>query len=163
MAVKRTKAQDVSTDNDAREIVSDEMAARYEALAARAREDRPKAWAPHKNEDDAREIVGTFVRMDYGETDYGTHGIAIIETPDGTRYGVWLLHNVLRNEFVRARPAIGDMLAIRYLGMVQGEKREYASYRVEIERNTPQTVDWDTIAGQTRMNVPRTSDDDIPF
>lgn len=143
------------------------MQERYERLAALAREDRPKAWAPHTDASEATEIVGVFVRMEYGETEYGRHGIVVLRLMDGTMRSVWLLHNVLANEFARQRPHTGDLVAIRYLGEVSGEKRKYTGYRVEVERNTPQVIDWDAVApGNTTVDktpVVDSNDDDAPF
>lgn len=128
-----------------------DTAAKYDALTKLASEDRPTVWAPHApNSTDEPTIVGEFIRMEYGTSDYGSHGIMILKTDDVTLRSVWLLHDVLRNEMMRLRPNTGDIVAIRYLGKVRGEKREYIGWRVEVDRARAQVVDWDSVGRVAR-------------
>jgi hypothetical protein len=158
--VATAKKNDTGTAPSNVTPIDDEMMTRYEALAKRAQEDRPKPWAPHmKDSTDDATIVGRFVRMDMGRTNYGPNGIVILELPDGSRRSVWLLHQVLRNEFARQRPNKGDIVAVSYLGTTEGDDFTYTNWRVEVESDQAQDIDWSKIA----VNDSRDDDDTIPY
>jgi hypothetical protein len=89
-------------------------------------------------------------------------------------WSVWLMHAVLRREFERQRPAIGEAVLVRYLGRAQpdGGGDPYEVYRVVVDRPDENTdVDWTAIAarhGDESEPAPtptpaNEADDEIPF
>lgn len=115
---------------------------------------------------------GRFVRLDQGpENEYGTPWIAVFDAVDGLyrpavnaeplplepgqRYGLWLIHSVLREQMRTARPAPGEMFAVLYKGqkIVRGtagtrNERKYYAYQVDMpERSAPAAdASWDSVA-----------------
>jgi hypothetical protein len=71
--------------------------------------------------------------VDFG---YGPHDVVVLQTLTGERKQVILLHQVLKDELDRKQPRPGDLVAIRYIGRVQGgqDASGYARYRVEVDR-----------------------------
>lgn len=117
-------------------------------------------------------LRGRFVRLDQGpEGEYGTPWIVVFDAVDGLykpavnagdlplepgqRYGLWLIHSVLREQMRAARPAPGEMFAVLYKGqkIVRGTEnatkpRQYYAYQVDMpERSAPATAtSWDAVA-----------------
>lgn len=117
----------------------------YQRLRERADADAPPAWKPTEPGD---ELFGCFVDLNAAvPTKFGPAPVVAIAQPSGDVVSVWLLHSVLRREFERARPAIGENLLIRYLGTVQpdGGGSAYESYSLVVDR-TSAPVTWDEIA-----------------
>jgi hypothetical protein len=112
----------------------------YETLTGRALSPR-STWIP--SEDNAV-LVGQLVAVEHGETDFsGPTRIAVLLTRTGEERAVWLFHHVLRNEFARLQPAIGDHVAIAYRGRRVSEKtgNEFVDYRVVVHPASVQ-IDW---------------------
>jgi hypothetical protein len=115
----------------------------------------PEAWMPEP--DDL--LIGTFTDVDEREGEYGDYPLVCMladdqssgskQTVPGTEYAVHGFHTVLRREFAKQKPAIGDHGGIAYFGKKQGRNgTEYESYRVIIdERANPAAADtspdWD--------------------
>lgn len=117
----------------------------YRRLRDRAESDTPPAWMPTEPGD---ELFGTLANVTAAApTKFGPAPVVAIAQPSGEIVSVWLLHSVLRREFERAKPTIGETLLIRYLGTVQpeGDGKPYQSYALIVDRAaTP--VSWDEIA-----------------
>lgn len=118
----------------------------YKALHARVQRPRGSAWIPS---DDDPSIVGRLIDVEEGVTDYGSAKIAVLEMADGGERRVWLFHQVLKGEFIRLKPKIGDLVAISYQGRqatVDGE-REFVDYRVVVGR-TNDDPDWGALLSE---------------
>jgi hypothetical protein len=154
----------------------------WEETAARLREqadrDYPQAWIPEAEGD---ELVGVVAGVKPAvQTTYGP--VPVVEVEDGLHAGwsVWLTHTVLRREFERQRPVLGETILIRYLGRVtpDGGGPAYESYRLVVDRPDQNSdVNWTAIAdrydGAATVPPPASqpaadappphSDDDVPF
>jgi hypothetical protein len=115
----------------------------WDALLQEADQDFPEAII--LNEENPR-FVGEFVKVEKGTTSYGDRLIAIMRDPTGNTRSLWLIHTVLKNEFVRARPCAGERIAVVWKGKVKGGGGfTYDKYRVVVDR-AEETVDWETVA-----------------
>lgn len=113
----------------------------YEDLRRLTQRDFPESWVP-STEDPV--LVGTFERLESAQTAYGPASIVVLKTKDSRERGLWLFHTVLKNEFKRARPEHGELVAVRYLGRKQGSQgQSYEAYRVVVQRDG--TPDWDAL------------------
>jgi hypothetical protein len=134
----------------------------YAELIAEAKAGYPVSWIPKKDKDDV--LAGKLVKVDKGTTSFGPCKIAVLETEDGTKRSVWLLHEALISQFKSASPAIGDGVAIVYLGVVKSKTEghsDYHSYRVVSDGVSEGTVDWASDDIAPTSDTP--TDDDIPF
>lgn len=102
----------------------------------------PPSWGPRIAGD---LILGELVGLRAGATRYGPAKIAVLRRADGQERCVWLLHKVLREEFARAKPAVGNTVAIRYVGHRLGiVGQRYAAYQVFVQRD-PTEPDLDAL------------------
>ena len=110
------------------------------ATAARLRErlDRdsepfPEAWTPGPG----GELLGEFEGYRSGTTRLNeTHQIAIIRDDAGELFAVWLFHKVLRAEFEKANPQLGETLLIRRLSdRENADGQSYYVFRVAVDRD----------------------------
>ena len=62
-------------------------------------------------------VAGTLVRFSKGVSAYGEKVIAVIEDPDGNEHSLWLFGHVLLSKFAELRPAVGEAIEVRYLGL----------------------------------------------
>lgn len=74
-------------------------------------------------------LVGTLLRFDTIVTSQGEGTIAVIEdADDGTLWGVALFRSVLRKRFETLNPKPGDVLGIKYIGLVQPQSKDARPY-----------------------------------
>jgi hypothetical protein len=105
-----------------------------EDLAAALDKELPTTWRPDEHGDVGATLTGTLRGWDRGTTQkYGEKDIAIIEDFDGEVWSLWLLSQVLIDEFARSRPAIGEAVAVRYEGKVDGANNTYQKWKVVAE------------------------------
>lgn len=99
-------------------------------------------WRP--SPDDV--VEGTVVEVDERTGEYGSYPVVVLEVGDGAEVAVHGFHCVLKNELAKLRPAVGDRLAVKYLGKPDG--KSYELYKVVIERktSTEPEPDWDSHA-----------------
>jgi len=115
---------------------------RFDDLERQAAQEFPRSWVPSESDPS---IVGEFRRLEQGTTAYGPARIVVIRTKDGAERSIWLFHAVLKNEFSRVRPKVGELVAIRYLGKKQGAAgQSYEAYRVIAQRDEG-APDWDAL------------------
>ena len=115
--------------------------------------------------DDNPSIIGRFVRVDSGPSDYGPVPIFVIEGKDGKEYGLWGFHAVLRSQFATKKPKPGELVGIRYLGEKMGQRgTSYKNYRVEAwAQDGNQEVDWSLIDPSGSMpDQPWAEPSDVP-
>src|SRR5215471_6912954 len=158
---------------DSMDEQNDNMRDRLRAAADRG---YPQAWIPEEPGDEIAGVV-TSVRP-AAPTAYGSVPVVELEELGGpTPWSVWLVHAVLRREFVRQSPQPGEAILIRYLGKVQpeGGGAAYESYKLVVDRPTEgNEVDWtrlaarydpDLLAGEPsdRRELPPLEDEDVPF
>lgn len=134
----------------------------------------PPSWQPEPGET----IKGVFLRLEQGNTQFGPAPIVIVAVePDGEERSVWVFYESLKTQLLRAAPAAGERVAIRYDGQQQvknptaGRRSTFHAYRVAVDRPKQQTgpVDWqaslgvpERVAAQVAA-APEPDVDDIPF
>lgn len=93
----------------------------------------PESWRPEEGE----KIIGTVVEYGVGPTDYGERDTVVVRLADGTEKTVWLLHDVLINQFKREKPQPGERIAVKYVGQKTNptSQRRYKDYRLMVERS----------------------------
>lgn len=98
----------------------------------------PPAWEPVEDEI----LVGIVESYTEGSTPYGPCYVCIIQVEERRRDGafdreprlaVWLGKTVLKNEFQRQRPQVGDRVGIRYLGK---HPKGYRNFSMMVEHLT---------------------------
>lgn len=150
---------------------------RVARLRDQASKDYPRAWS----REEEPEVVGFFVRLEEGKTAFGPAKIVILaDAATGEERSVWLLHHVLRGEFAKLRPAVGELVLVRYLGKrtPDGGGQDYEAFRVLVDRE-PSPAAWNELAAEAAGEAgaqapqaaplgaatvePSSSQDDIPF
>jgi hypothetical protein len=133
----------------------DDFARRAAALEERVSAPHPTSWQP-KNPEHPQLIVGVMESREPGpDFGYGPHDVVVLCTPTGERWGVFLMHTVLRDEFDRLQPQPGDLIAVRYEGRVAGGQgaNGYEKFRLVVDR----------AAATSTPLVEAPGDDSIPF
>jgi hypothetical protein len=134
-----TKASE-ATCNMTNMLGSETLARRAVALAERAAGPRPESWRPDKPElAHPNPLAGVLLRVvDGPDRGYGPTKIAELRDVDGRDWAVWLLGQILRQEFLErgSAPAPGELVAVRYEGRIQpeGNGAPYNGYRVVVDR-----------------------------
>lgn len=97
--------------------------------------ERPDSWIPSEQGGEGATLVGFLVGWSRGVTQkYGEKDIALIRDEQGKTWGVWLLSQVLCDEFYRAHPEIGERVAVRFVGTAESQHgNEYQIWRVAVE------------------------------
>jgi len=126
-------------------MTADEVA---ERLREQADRDYPQAWIPEEPGD---EIAGTVtaIRPSVHTAYEPVPVVEIVELGGATPWSIWLTHTVLRREFLRQRPLVGENILVRYLGrqQSQGGGPGYAAYKVVVDRfDQGNDVDWAGLA-----------------
>jgi hypothetical protein len=112
--------------------------------AAKAKLDQPRAETL-KFTTAGDEIVGTVVRLDVADTEYGPQRIVVVDPGDGNLRSIWLLHDALRSQMAKLKPQPGDVVAVRYLGRQKSASgRSYHAYTVTTDKDRPQ-FSWDGV------------------
>ena len=82
-------------------------------------------------------FLGTIVGYSSAETAFGPCVIAYVEEEkSGELQSLWLLHRVLRNEFAKQKPRIGDTVGLKYHGTQSpksGDGQDYHSWSLLVE------------------------------
>jgi hypothetical protein len=137
----------------------------FTRLREAAEQEHPPAWIPTEA-DQPQELLGVFVGINYSaHTAYGNVPVITLRGPNGGLRSVWLHHQVLRNAFMRERPAIGEMVYIKYLGKVEpkGGGTRYADYKLVVDRPVENTsVDWARLEAQYGADGERGGDTEEP-
>lgn len=98
-------------------------------------------WRPEVGD----EVIGTVVDVTTGENEYGKYPIITLKRDDGSLVAVHGFHTVLRNQFKRARPRVGEQVGVRYIQSDTDNEKGYHNYSVRVKRNEGGTLDWDAI------------------
>ena len=116
--------------------MSGDLEQRAAELAERATGPAPESWRPDKPElEHPNPIIGVLLRIvDGPDRGYGPTKIAELRDVDGRDWAVWLLGQVLQEEFERQQPAPGELVAVYFDGRRQGRDAEYRSYRLVVDR-----------------------------
>jgi hypothetical protein len=71
--------------------------------------------------------------------------VVIVEA-DGKARSFWGFHTVARSQLAALKPQVGDYIAIRYLGTVNGGSgQSYVNYKIIVDRDDGGTYDWSKV------------------
>jgi hypothetical protein len=142
-----------------------------ERLHEQADRECGQAWIPQAEGDELAGVIAAIRPVVH--TTYGA--VPVVELEElgvHATWSVWLVHTVLRREFVRQQPKVGETVLIRYLGKVTPESggAAYEAYRLVVDRpDEGNDVNWAAIAERfdpdlARQPDPPASDDEgVPF
>jgi hypothetical protein len=124
------------------------------------------AWRPQAGDTLTGEVVGIGERVGYDDEVYP---IITVRTDDG-ELAFHAFHTVARNELAKARPAIGEVIGVKYAGQKPGARGSYHAYRVVVDR-PQQAFNWSRYGvdeDAAEPDVPSDfaaapDNDDIPF
>ena len=98
-------------------------------------ERREKEWAETwKPQEPGDMLVGTLEGYDQATTDFGTYRVAHIRDEEGVLRGLWLMHNVLQDEWEEAAPEVGERVGVQYHGKRSGENYDYHMWAAKVDR-----------------------------
>jgi hypothetical protein len=110
-------------------------------IADRVDREYAAPWRPEAGD----KLVGLVTELSQREGAYGTYPIVTVRGADGRELAFHAFHQVAQNELARAKPAIGERVAVKYLGMKDGAGGGYHAYRVAVDRVEP-ALNWDAYA-----------------
>jgi hypothetical protein len=122
-----------------------------------------EAWKPSPGE----KLIGVVVDVDSRTTEYGTYVVLTLRQENGDERAVHAFHTVLKREFAKRPPRLGEELGIKYLGK---SDKGYEAYRIVWDEVVP--PDWKQIGAEAEAEaaeagIPEQSTlahgDDIPF
>lgn len=101
-----------------------------------------EAWEPWKEdgEGEGAAIAGTVTDVSYRDGDWGPYPVLELRDGAGDHYSVPLYHTVLKNEFAKRNPQLGDTVGIAYKGRKQtkgGQSFHSSELRVIPAAGTP--------------------------
>jgi hypothetical protein len=112
-------------------------------------ESTAEPWKPEFGD----KIVGTVVDVDSRTTEYGTYPIVVLETDAGDEIAVHGFHTVLKNEFAKRPPTLGERIGVKYLGK---SDKGYEAYRVVFAKRVE--PDWRQIRAEAEAEIGNSSD-----
>lgn len=128
-------------------------------------ERREKEWAETwKPQEPGDMLVGTLEGYDQATTDFGTYRVAHIRDEEGVLRGLWLMHNVLQDEWEEAAPEVGERVGVQYHGKRSGENYDYHMWAAKVDRSedAPQTSDEEGTATTEDENAATAGSDRAP-
>ena len=138
----------------------------YDRLNQQADQENPPGWQP---ENEGEELFGQVIKVnEAAPTKFGSAPVVTIRKPSDELVSLWLLHTVLRREFIRAKPSLGEWVLVRYTGRVQpdGGGSAYETYTVVLDRKEG-ALDWGSIGEMYGDNMtsepPSTTQTDAPL
>ena len=91
------------------------------------------AWRPEPGD----KLIGEVVEIGQRSGEWGAYPIVTVRQDDGQELALHAFHTVAANELAKARPQIGERIAIKYAGQRAGAdgRTKYHAYRVAVERD----------------------------
>ena len=104
------------------------------------------AWRP---EQPGETLMGEVLEYSTAASQFGACPVVTVVDENGEAHSVWLLTAVLRSQFGKARPKIGERIGIRFLGRrISASGMEYSDWRVEVDRDPADELpDFNSWAG----------------
>jgi hypothetical protein len=121
-----------------------------------------EAWRPEPGD----KVVGVVADVDSRTTEFGTYPIVTLRTDADEEIAVHAFHTVLKREFAKRPPRLGEGLGIKYLGK---SEKGYEGYRIVWQDVAP--TDWNRIGAEAEAEAAlqgaefegEEPDDDVPF
>jgi hypothetical protein len=126
------------------ETETDALQERADRLSEKVDQGYPKSWIAKPGE----KLIGVFQRLDRGYTSYGHAWVVVLQPLDSEEErSIWLLHTALRNQFKKAAPEPGELVAVRYEGKARSNNgTEYDNWTVRVDR-VDKPTDWSQVTG----------------
>jgi len=94
-------------------------------------------------------LVGQVVGFDQAPTKFAANAVIVrIQDDDGKVGSLWLTSTVLKSQFARLRPKVGERIEVRYLGLRDGAGGSYHNYKVTASERPPFEPDWNELGGE---------------
>jgi hypothetical protein len=103
-----------------------------------------EGWKPKPGD----KIVGEVIDVDSRETEYGVYPIVTLRTDAEDELAIHGFHTVLKSEFAKRPPRLGERIGVKYLGK---SDKGYEAYRVVFERAA--AVDWEQMAADATADL----------
>jgi hypothetical protein len=124
--------------------------------------DDPFDFAPGWRPEPGSTVTGEVISVDMAENQYGPYPVVTVQQDDGEKIALHAFHTVFRNALERARPMPGAKMAVRYVGLVEEDRKgrkldnPYHGYQVRMLDQTADDV-WgkrspDAPAGSGQFN-----------
>jgi hypothetical protein len=127
-----------------------------------------EAWRPEPGD----KLVGEVVELSQRDGSFGVYPIITIRRDDGTELALHAFHSVAQNELARARPQVGETIAVKYVGKKTGAdgRSSYHAYKVAVDRPAA-AFNWGAFSDiapvepdiPTDLDEPEADDDRVPF
>jgi hypothetical protein len=120
--------------------------------------EKAEGWRPEEGD----ELIGKVVRFNIrkmDEPDRDDYPVVTVQQEDGTKLAFHAFHTVARSQIEdEGGVCVGDEIAIRYLGMEEGERYSYHNYRLVVEHLTQPEL----LAAAPEPGAKK-EEEDIPF
>jgi hypothetical protein len=98
---------------------------------------------------DVGEVEGTVDGFDQAPTKFAPNAVIVrIRDSSGAVGSLWLTSTVLKSQFARLKPKVGERIHATYLGMREGAGGSYHNYKVTAPDRPPFEPDWDQLGGE---------------
>jgi hypothetical protein len=118
-------------------------------------DDFDRSWRPDKG--DPNPLVGLFQKLIRATDSNGNRvPVAVLKDKAGTRWGVWIYWDILREEFQRERPRIGEETTVWKSTEKEKSKtgRGYWKFAARTPRSDQATLSWDELAPTSEPELP---------
>jgi hypothetical protein len=103
-------------------------------------------------------VEGIVEGFDQAPTRFAANAIIVrLRDKDGHVGSLWLTSTVLKSQFSKVRPKVGENVRVTYLGMREGANGSYHDYRVEASGRPPFQPNWDALSGDSEDDAPYSS------
>jgi hypothetical protein len=134
-------------------------------------------WYPHRSEGEGQPttLTGTVMAIDSVYSDYhdATRIKAVIRDGEGQMWDVRSYPTRLHDEWLSARPQIGEVASVKFTGMRERkvDKKAYPDFSVAVEREAPAAFDYTKLDAPPEPETPpadvsylqSVAPDEVPF
>jgi hypothetical protein len=103
-----------------------------------------EAWKPEKSGDT---LAGPILALETRHTEPRPGKVmpcpVVIVEHNGKARAFWGFHTVARSQLAHLKPQVGEYIAIRFLGSLNGASgQSYVNYKIIVDRDTGGEYDW---------------------
>ena len=115
----------------------------------------PAAWRAEKEGD---MLVGTITGFDQVTGDYGTQTVCtVLDEDTDEEVALYISSTVLKSQFQRLDPKVGERLGVKYVGLVDSKVRgrqPYKNYIVRVDRAVEEQKSFRAVSGTEDTPAP---------
>jgi hypothetical protein len=93
-------------------------------------------------------LTGVVRGFDTAPTKFNKSCVIVTLEVDGVPRSLWLTSTVLRSQFARLRPEVGETITVEYLGKRDGVNAECHNYKVTAPNRPPFVPDWESLGDE---------------